>query len=89
MTDSAQQEKRGLRKTRKGVVVSKSGAKSIVVEVERRYHHPLYGKTLRNHRKYHTHDEGDTAKVGDKVIIAETRPMSKLKRWRLVEIEKD
>ena len=87
MTDSAQQEKRGLRKTRKGVVVSKSGAKTIVVEVERRYQHALYGKTLRQTRKYHTHDEDNKAKVGDKVVITETRPMSKLKRWRLVEIQ--
>ena len=79
--------KRGQRKTRKGVVVSKSGAKTIVVEVERRYTHPLYGKVLRQSRKYHTHDEDNKAKVGDKVVIAETRPLSKLKRWRLVEIQ--
>jgi len=82
------ENKRGLRKTRKGVVVSKSGSKTIVVEVERRYHHPLYGKTLRQSRKYHTHDEENLAKVGDKVTIVETRPLSKMKRWRLVEIQK-
>jgi len=80
-------EKRGTRKSRKGVVTSKSGDKSIVVEVERRYHHPLYGKTLRDHRKFHVHDEENKAKVGDKVTITETRPLSRLKRWRLVSIE--
>ena len=80
-------EKRGLRKTRKGVVISKSGAKTVVVRVERRYRHPLYGKILRDFNKCHTHDEENKAKVGDKVIIMETRPMSKMKRWRLVTIE--
>ena len=78
---------RGTRKTRKGIVTSKSGDKTVVVEVERRYHHPLYGKALRDHRKFHVHDEENKAKVGDKIIITETRPLSKLKRWRLVSIE--
>ena len=89
MTETAQtvEQKRGIRKTRKGVVISKSGDKTIVVQVERRYHHPLYGKTLRENRKFHTHDEENKAKVGDKVVIKETRPLSKMKRWRLVEIE--
>ena len=89
MTETAQtvEQKRGIRKTRKGVVISKSGDKTIVVQVERRYHHPLYGKTLRESRKFHTHDEENKAKVGDKVVIKETRPLSKMKRWRLVEIE--
>jgi len=78
---------RGIRKTRKGVVVSKSGDKTIVVKVERRYQHPLYGKTLKDSTKCHTHDEENKAKVGDKVLIMETRPLSRMKRWRLVEIE--
>lgn len=78
---------RASRKTRKGVVVSKSGDKSIVVKVERRLLHPVYGKVVKAHRKYHTHDENNAAKVGDAVVIMETRPISKLKRWRLVSIE--
>ena len=87
MTEAEEQsKKRGLRKIRQGVVISKSGNKSIVVEVERRYHHPRYGKVLRQTSKCHTHDEENKAKVGDKVTIAETRPLSKMKRWRLVEI---
>ena len=77
----------GVRKTRKGVVVSKSGDKTIVVLVERRFRHPLYGKELTEQNKFHAHDEANRAKVGDKVRIEECRPMSRMKRWRLVEIE--
>ncbi len=84
----AEQQARGNRKSRKGTVVSKSGEKTIVVQVERRYRHPLYGKELREFRKFHSHDEENTARVGDKVRIVECRPMSRMKRWRLVEIEK-
>jgi small subunit ribosomal protein S17 len=73
-------------KRRRGVVVSKSGAKTIVVQVERRVRHPLYGKVVRQMRKFHAHDERDTAKVGDVVRIAECRPMSRMKRWRLLEV---
>lgn len=79
---------RGNRKTRKGKVVSKSGDKTIVVLVERRYHHKLYGKQLVAAKKMHTHDEKNEAVVGDSVIIQECRPYSRLKRWRLVNIEK-
>ena len=79
---------RGIRKSRKGKVVSKSGEKSIVVLVERRYHHPVYGKQLTDAKKYHTHDENNEAKIGDTVEIQETRPISKLKRWRLVKVQK-
>jgi len=79
-------KKRGLRKRRKGRVISKSGDKSIVVLVERRKQHPLYKKVIRAFKKYHAHDEDNKAQVGDQVIISETRPVSKLKRWRLVEI---
>ncbi len=82
-------KKRGLRKRRRGRVVSKSGDKSIVVLVERRKQHPLYRKVMRAFKKYHVHDEENRARVGDRVVIGETRPLSKLKRWRLVEIVGD
>lgn len=81
------EEKRGVRKTRKGVVVSRGGAKTVVVRVERRYPHPLYGKVMRESKNYHVHDESDKAQVGDKVVIEECRPLSRLKRWRVVEAE--
>lgn len=77
---------RGVRKSRTGTVVSKSGTKSIVVSVESRYPHPMYGKVMKRYTKCHTHDESNEAKVGDKVKIVEARPISKLKRWRVVEI---
>jgi small subunit ribosomal protein S17 len=64
-----------------GVVVSDKNAKTVVVEVERRYTHPLLRKTVRRSKKYHAHDENDTFKVGDIVEIEETRPISKNKRW--------
>lgn len=78
---------RGSRKVRKGVVVSRSGDKSIVVRSERRLRHPLYGKVVKTFKKYHTHDEENKAQVGDTVTIMETRPLSKTKNWRLVSIE--
>ena len=77
---------RNSRKHRKGVVVSKSGDKSIVVKFERRRVHPEYGKVIRTSKKYHAHDENNEAKVGDQVEIAECRPISKLKHWRLVAV---
>lgn len=77
---------RGSRKIRKGVVVSRSGDKSIVVETERRRRHPLYGKVIRTFKKYHAHDEKNVAQVGDRVVITECRPLSKLKCWRLTEV---
>lgn len=77
---------RGSRKTRVGSVVSDRMDKTIVVSVERRYAHPLYGKQVTRHKKYYAHDEENQAKSGDVVKIAETRPLSKSKRWRLVEI---
>ncbi len=80
--------KRGKRKTRSGEVVSCSGNKSIVVLVELRKEHPRYGKIVRQHKKFHVHDEKNAAKVGDKVVISETRPISRLKRWRLLEVTK-
>ena len=76
---------RGARKMRKGVVVSKMGAKSVKVAVSYRERHPLYGKIVTRTKKYHVHDEDDTAKVGDTVAIMETRPLSATKRWRIVK----
>ncbi|MBS1582389.1 MAG: 30S ribosomal protein S17 [Bacteroidetes bacterium] len=77
---------RNLRKERIGIVTSDKMDKSIVVTVERRVMHPKYGKFVKLSSKFMAHDEKRDAKVGDTVKIAETRPMSKLKRWRLVEI---
>jgi small subunit ribosomal protein S17 len=79
-------ENRGSRKVRKGVVISRSGNKSIVVQTERRLRHPMYGKVIRQHKKYHAHDEQNAARVGDAVVITECRPLSKMKRWRVVEV---
>jgi small subunit ribosomal protein S17 len=83
----ANQNERGVRKVRKGVVTSKMGTKSVVVEVSRRELHPLYGKVIVRSKKFHAHDEDDTAKVGDRVVIMETRPLSATKRWRIVKPE--
>lgn len=77
---------RGYRKSRRGYVVSDKMEKTIVVEVEDRVKHPLYGKVLRRSTKVKVHDEANTAGVGDLVLISETRPLSATKRWRLVEI---
>ncbi len=74
------------RKTKVGKVVSNKMAKSIVVAVERRIVHPLYKKYFKRTTRLIAHDETNSASIGDKVKIMETRPMSKLKRWRLVEI---
>jgi len=83
MTDTTE---RNTRKERQGTVVSDVQDKTIIVRVERRTTHPLYGKTLKVSKKYHVHDEDNTAGVGDTVRIIETRPLSKLKRWRLASI---
>ena len=83
----ANEVNRGGRKVRKGVVVSKMGTKSVVVEVTYREVHPVYGKVVIRSKKYHAHDEADTAKVGDQVVIMETRPLSATKRWRVVTPE--
>jgi small subunit ribosomal protein S17 len=77
---------RNNRKVRQGVVVSASGEKTCVVEIKTRKQHPVYGKMVTNTNKYHAHDEKNEARVGDVVQIMETRPISKLKRWRLTEI---
>jgi len=79
-------EARGRRKTREGLVVSDKMAKTVVVEVEDRIRHAKYGKTLRRTHKLKAHDELETAGIGDRVLIMETRPLSATKRWRVVEI---
>ena len=79
---------RGVRKKREGVVVSDAMDKTIVVRVEQRYHHPVFDKVMRRHAKFYAHDEKNEAGLGDEVRIEEIRPMSRLKRWRLVEIVK-
>jgi small subunit ribosomal protein S17 len=79
-------EERGLRKTRVGTVTSTSMQKSITVTVERKLKHPIYGKFVKRSKNFMAHDETNDCKVGDLVKIMETRPLSKLKRWRLVEI---
>ena len=81
---STENSSRGARKVLKGVVVSKSGAKTVKVAVSYREVHPVYGKVITRTKNYHAHDEADTAKVGDTVVIMETRPMSATKRWRVV-----
>jgi small subunit ribosomal protein S17 len=77
---------RGYRKTQRGYVVSDKMDKTIVVEVEDRVKHPLYGKVMRRTENRKVHDAGNTAGIGDLVVISETRPLSATKRWRLVEI---
>ncbi len=77
---------RKLRKTKTGVVVSTKMDKTISVKVERRLMHPLYGKFVKRSKKFFAHDEENTCNMGDLVRIMETRPLSKMKRWRLVEI---
>ncbi len=79
-------EIRGIRKTRTGVVVSDKMDKTIVVEVRTRVRHPLYGKIMNQTTKLKAHDENNECGIGDTVRVMETRPLSKDKRWRLVEI---
>jgi len=80
------ESERGVRKTRTGVVMSSKMAKTIVVRVSRRTVHPKYRKVLTRWKHYYAHDENNEAKAGDRVEIVETRPLSKLKRWRLKTI---
>ncbi|MCL2606342.1 MAG: 30S ribosomal protein S17 [Coriobacteriia bacterium] len=74
------------RKERQGIVVSVSGEKTCVVMIEDRKKHPVYSKMITTSKKLHVHDEDNAAGVGDSIRIMETRPMSKLKRWRLIEV---
>ena len=77
---------RGARKVRVGIVVSDKMQKTVVVRIERRFAHPQYGKIVKRYTKVKAHDEANDAKAGDTVRIMETRPLSKDKRWRVVEI---
>ncbi len=79
-------EARNLRKTRQGVVVSNKMDKTVVVAAKFKEKHPIYGKFISKTKKYYAHDEKNDSHVGDTVLIMETRPLSKLKRWRVVEI---
>ena len=79
-------ETRNLRKTRMGIVSSDKMDKTITVTVKYKEMHPIYGKFVNKTKKYHAHDEKNEAQVGDRVLLMETRPLSKTKRWRLVEI---
>ena len=79
-------EVRNSRKIRQGVVISDANDKTIVVQIKERKPHPIYKKMMTSTKKFHAHDEANEAHVGDTVRIMETRPLSKMKRWRLVEI---
>ena len=85
-TTTATAASRGNRKERVGEVISNKMAKTIIVRVERRFAHPKYKKVVTGYKKFYAHDERSEAKVGDRVRIEETRPLSKTKRWRLVEV---
>jgi small subunit ribosomal protein S17 len=86
MTNEQQTAARGARKSRTGLVVSDKMEKTVVVAIERRVPHPVYGKMVTRTTRLKAHDEQNSAKVGDTVRIVETRPLSKDKRWRVVEI---
>ena len=86
MSETNNTQERGLRKTRIGVVVSDKMDKTIVVAIETKVRHPLYGKTVNRTTKYKAHDEKNEAQINDRVLIMETRPLSKDKHFRLVEI---
>ena len=81
-----EEKKRNMRKERIGVVVSNKMEKSAVIAVKWKEKHPIYGKFVNKTKKFHVHDENNTCGIGDTVKIMETRPLSKTKRWRLVEI---
>jgi small subunit ribosomal protein S17 len=85
-TSTTTATQRGFRKTREGYVVSDKMDKTVTVEVEDRVQHPLYGKTIRRTKKVKAHDEANSAGVGDRVLLMETRPLSATKRWRVVQI---
>ena len=79
-------EERALRKTRVGMVVSDKMDKTVVIAIEDNVKHPVYGKIIKHTLKVHAHDENNVCGIGDKVKIMETRPLSKTKRWRVVEV---
>ncbi|MCD9153950.1 30S ribosomal protein S17 [Aeromicrobium duanguangcaii] len=84
--DNEVSNERAARKIREGLVVSDKMDKTVVVNIEERFKHPLYGKVLRRNIKLKAHDEANEAGVGDRVLLSETRPLSATKRWRVVEI---
>ena len=86
MSENTQGTKRNLRKTRVGKVVSDKMDKTIVVAIMENVRHPVYKKVIRQTYKLKAHDENNECKIGDKVMVMETRPLSKEKRWRLVEV---
>jgi small subunit ribosomal protein S17 len=86
MAEVQNTETRNLRKVRVGIVTSNKMAKTITVAVERKVKHPIYGKFINKTTKFHAHDEKNECSIGDIVRIMETRPLSKTKRWRLVEV---
>ena len=86
MAEIQNTEARNLRKIRIGVVTSNKMTKTITVAVERKVKHPIYGKFVKKTTKFHAHDEKNECSIGDIVRIMETRPLSKTKRWRLVEV---
>ena len=85
-TAAAEAARNSHRKVREGLVVSDKMQKTVVVEVEDRVKHPLYGKVIRRTTKLKAHDESDQVGVGDRVLLMETRPLSATKRWRVVEV---
>lgn len=85
-TAGSEGTERARRKSRTGVVTSDKQQKTVTVSVERRFPHPLYGKQVKRTKKYHAHDETNEYRVGDTVRIVETRPLSRTKRWRVVEL---
>lgn len=85
-TATATAKPQGLRKERTGEVISNKMNKTVVVRVERRFQHPQFKKVVTSYKKFYAHDENSQAKLGDRVLIQETRPLSKLKRWRVVEV---
>lgn len=86
MSENTAEKPEGLRKTRVGVVTSTKMDKTIVVEYVARVPHPKFKKIIKKSKKFYAHDEDGAAKLGDKVRIVETRPLSRLKRWKLVEV---
>ncbi len=86
MTESNETESRAQRKTRVGTVVSDKSDKTVTVLVERKLPHPLYGKMVSRSKKIHAHDETNEFRLGDTVKVMETRPLSKTKRWRVIEL---
>lgn len=86
MAENIENKQRNLRKVRQGIVVSSSNDKTIVIKIEERKQHPIYKKRMITSKKLHAHDEKNEAQVGDTVLVMETRPISKMKHWRLLKV---